>query len=104
MCWARCAHSGFVPGSAACRRACRVTSRNRLSCLAGSDGSSRAREIKRGARVKRRDFITFLGGAAVAWPLAVGAQQGRIPVVGVLRVNPKGVSEVFAEPFRRYMH
>jgi len=53
--------------------------------------------------MRRRDFITFLGGAAVAWPLAVGAQQGRIPVVGVLRVNPKGVSEVFAEPFRRYM-
>jgi putative tryptophan/tyrosine transport system substrate-binding protein len=52
----------------------------------------------------RRKFITFLGGAAVAWPLAVSAQQGRIPVVGVLRVNPKGVSEVFAEPFRRYMH
>jgi ABC-type uncharacterized transport system substrate-binding protein len=53
--------------------------------------------------MRRREFIALLGGAVAAWPLGARAQQGRLPVVGVLRPNRKDVLETFAEPFRRYM-
>src|SRR5690242_21960112 len=51
--------------------------------------------------IARRKFVAMLGGAAFARPAR--AQQGGLPLVGVLRPNSKDITETFAEPFRRYM-
>ena len=50
--------------------------------------------------MRRREFITLLGGAA-AWPLAAGAQQPALPVVGFLRSTPATGFEYLVNALRQ---
>jgi ABC-type uncharacterized transport system substrate-binding protein len=51
--------------------------------------------------MRRRKFLCVLGGAAIAWPLAVRAQQAPIPVIGYFSGRSSDTEVAIREPFLR---
>jgi hypothetical protein len=76
----------------------RQTACARRSLAGMINGGTRGREPHVGMR--RRDFMSLLGGAAMAWPVAARVQQAGMPMMGFLSSGFPEAHSSFLDAFR----
>ena len=81
----------MMPRTLSCSQVRRTKNRTLGGSDQMNDWESAQPLRRRGDRMRRREFIALLGGATVC-PLAARAQQGALPVVGLLTMGSAGRS------------
>jgi putative ABC transport system substrate-binding protein len=73
---------------------------NSIFCFAILAGGNRMQFDQ----LKRREFITLLGGGAASWPLAARAQQPAVPIVGLVSPRSPEDSSSLGAAFRKALN
>src|SRR5262249_42941151 len=86
-----------IPAAQQCRGvlSCRSEAPTAPTSISGPPG------LPRGDPMKRREFITFVGGMVITWPVLARAQQPKVPVVGFIRDGSAEANARNAVAFRK---